>query len=160
MKYIKLFVIASIVALASCEKAELENNTDPLLTKPSEAIQSSKWISPQNWSSNDLNYHTTLTDKSITPSIVNEGLVLVYTMQNDIPLPLNGQLDQATWLYQVEEGSIEVSATVKEKKPFIHDQLFSYIIISKEQLMQLEENGFSKLQLMEMSYEQLSGLIK
>lgn len=162
---LSIFFLIFILVTASCNKMEHQvnvasNETTSALKEPSQ------WKS-LNWSSSPQEkftiHYSTISDNSITPAIADKGLVLVYkkTANAINALPLDEtETARQHWYYQVSPGSILIHCDAYGTDQALHEpNSFQYFIISEEKLKELEANEKSKIDLMELSYEQVSQLL-
>jgi hypothetical protein len=164
MKNYKLpFVgFAFILLVASCRKEDIQaKNTVNNLT----ASNTATWKSLSNWSSskneNVTTYFSKVSDSSITSDVVNAGFVLVYKKSgSDIQsLPFQEKDNKTYWYYQVSNGSLRVNSDNNAGQN-LNAQSFSYFVITPEKLSALEASGKTKLDLLQLSYEQVAALLK
>ena len=80
-------------------------------------------------------------------------LLFVKTKNSTQMLPV--KIDQTDFYYQVENGSISISAMGASVDK---NYEYTYVLFSKDQLQKLDEKGFSKSQLVKMAYEPLKQL--
>ena len=82
-------------------------------------------------------------------------MVLLFVKANNTTQMLPVKIEQTDFYYQVEDGSISITAmgaTVDKNYEY------TYFVFSKDQLQKLGEKGFSKSQLVKMAYEPLKQL--
>ena len=157
-------VLGTALIVVACKKADLQNEFFPKTSS-----SASEWKSLTDWSSqseeNYTVYTTTIEDKTITSDIASQGLVLAYkkTSGSTVALPCDekGSNGSYFWYYQISDGNIVFSADAygKTNKPG-RDQGFAYYIISPDKLNDLQTKGYSKAQLMKLTYEEASKLLK
>ena len=102
-----------------------------------------------------------MSDSSVTADIVSNGLVLVYKKSgNDIEsLPFQDRSSKVYWYYQVSKGSIRISGNNAASQN-VSGQSFSYFVLTPEKIAALQSNGKTKLDLMQLSYDQAAALLK
>jgi len=155
--------IALMLLIASCKKEDVRQTTTDSVS--SGTASKAQWNSLSSWQNskteNVTTYFSRLTDSSITNDVVNAGIVLVYKKTgNDIQsLPFQEKDGKTYWYYQVAKGSIRINSDNNEGQNFA-TQTFSYLVVTPEQLSKLEASGKTKLDLLQLSYDQASSLIK
>jgi len=165
MKSYKLPVmgIALMLLIASCKKEDVRQTTTDNVS--SGTASKAKWNSLSSWQNskteNITTYFSRLTDSSITNDVVNEGMVLVYKKTgNEIQaLPILEKGNKTYWYYQVAKGSIRINSDNNDGQN-LGTQTFSYLVVTPEHLSKLEASGKTKLDLLQLSYDQASSLIK
>jgi hypothetical protein len=166
MKITKILALALIAAsVASCKKTDLTENQaaaqSPVATTTAATTTAapalSDWKTVSNWTSSGKQYSTTLADQAITGAIADKGLVLVFSKNQNNPELLPYSKDGVSWYYQVNKGAVTITATGAS---VAKGQQFQYLILSEEQLAQLEAKGETKFKLMGLSYENAMNLLK
>ncbi len=158
---LSLAAFTFILVVASCRKQDVKAD----MPAASENAKVSKWAAPGNWSSskgdNTTTYFSKISDSSVTADVVNEGFVLVFKKNgNDIQsLPLQESNNQTYWYYQVSKGAIRINSDNNNGQT-LNQQSFSYFVITPQQLSNLEASGKTKLELLQLSYEQAEALLK
>jgi hypothetical protein len=154
---------AFVLLIASCKKEDIKaKNTSDNLPIVSNAVQ---WKSLNDWSSSKgedvTTYFSKVLDSSIKSSVVNEGFVLVFkkTGSDSQSLPFQEKDSKTYWYYQVSNGSIRINSDNNAGQN-LNVQLFSYFVIPPEKLTALEASGKTKLNLLQLSYEQAEALLK
>jgi hypothetical protein len=158
---------AAAIAFASCKKTDVQH--DAIQKSNLTPSVTAQWKSLNNWSSQSEEkytvYSNAVTDTNITSSIASKGLVLAYkkTSSSIVALPSNEKESNSSyfWYYQISDGNIVFSADAygQAEKPGVN-QAFAYFVISPEKLQVLEAKGYSKAQLMKLSYENAAALLK
>lgn len=165
MKNFKLPFLGLALALLiiSCKKEDVQQPGASQVS-PSK-VSSASWNSLNNWSSTSSDNTTTffakLSDSSITANVVSEGMVLVYKKSgNDIQsLPFQEKDGKTYWYYQVSNGSLRVNSDNNSGQN-LSAQSFSYFVITPQQLSDLEAQGKTKIDLLQLSYDQATALLK
>jgi hypothetical protein len=162
MKDMKILVLGlGLLVFASCKKnditpAQLETETPAPAAAPANTARLSSWQSV-SWSADKSNGSAAgvIKDAAITTDVANEGLVLVFAKKGNIEQSLPYmQSGDVFWNYQVEEGTIIITADGANSKAAIDaDQQFQYVVISKEQLDALDAKGQSRNSLINLSYQ-------
>jgi hypothetical protein len=156
---IQLIGLVLLFALFSCKKNDIENNDiQTSEIENSKSTQVAGWTTIQNWSASGNSFQSVINDKNITASVISEGLVLLFVKTANGTRTLPSQVDHTNYYYQVEDGSLSISAMVNAGTDLEKEHQFSYIIFSKEQLQKLEEKGYSKSKLVQMAYEPVKQL--
>jgi hypothetical protein len=176
MKNLKapLIAIAFILSLASCKKNDVKPNTEnatPNTTQNVQSVlnvQSLSWKSADDWKvANQQSFkvfYTSLSDTSITSDVVSSGMVLVYKKSLDgtiSRLPFEekvaGQVSNY-WYYQVSEGKVLISCDNYTNSSSVSKDNFQVVVVNKEQINSLTNKGYENSKLMELDYNQVSGL--
>jgi hypothetical protein len=155
-------VLGATIVFTACRKNDLQK----------EAVQnqaSSGMKTVSSWSSEKMDKYTefssTVEDKNITSDIVSKGLVLAFKKSSNsvvsLPASEKSGLSAYSWYYQVAEGSIVFSADAYglAKEP-ASNQSFDYFVVSEEKIKDLESKGYSKDQLMNLSYSDAASLLR
>ena len=160
-----LFGLALVLLIASCKKQDVKSPAASNALQSSSTTKASQWNSLTNWSSltadSSTTFYTKMSDSLVTSDIVSNGLVLVYKKSgNDIEsLPFQDKSNKVYWYYQVSKGSIRISGNNASSQN-VNGQSFSYFIITPEKISALQSNGKTKLDLMQLSYDQAAALLK
>ena len=153
---IQIIGLVLLFALFSCKKNDIENNqVETAQIENSKTTQSSGWTTIQNWSGSGNSFQSSISDKNITTAIASEGMVLLFVKANNSTHLLPVKIDQTDFYYQVEDGSISITAMGASADK---NYEYTYVVFSKDQLQKLDEKGFSKSQLVKMAYEPLKQL--
>lgn len=164
MKDMKFLALAlGLLVFASCKKNDMtpvqgETETPAVAAAPNgTTARLSAWQSVNTWSADQAKGTAAgvIKDAAITADIANHGLVLVFTKKGNIEQSLPYmQAGDIFWSYQVEEGTIIITADGAAGKTANNtDQQFQYVVISKEQLDALESKGQSRNSLVNLSYQ-------
>ena len=157
---VSLVGFALMLMVASCKKEDVQVKNTPASTTASPAPQ---WKSLTNWSTstsdNQTNYSSKLSDSTITGSVATGGLVLVFKKSGSTiqSLPFQETESKTYWYYQVSKGTVQVNSNNNEN---LDQQSFSYFVITPEKLSGLEASGKTRLDLLQLSYEQAVALLK
>jgi hypothetical protein len=96
-------------------------------------------------------------DLSISQDVLSNGLVLVFAKEGNqgqsLPFVQSGSI---YWYYQVEEGQISVSAEGSTDQ----SKEFQYIVLTSDQLNDLEARGYPKNTLVNISWNDAVDLFK
>lgn len=171
MNKLKLPALAlGLVLLAtSCKKTDLQHPSLPAAPTATAVApaKASGWKNLTNWTSVKGNQFTTfatrVSDSSITADVAHNGLVLAFAKNGNSIQALPFQEKDARgayWYYQVANGKILVNCD-----SYINTQPASatglrYFVFSASRLKTLEAQGYSKIKLMQLTYEDLSSLVK
>ena len=166
--------LMSAVLLFSCKKYDLQDQvatTDNAKTTAVTGLRESSWKTLSNWTQVEQPsfnlYYTAVKDANITADIANNGAVLVYKKDgltnSSVQLPYEEKVGNTTyyWYYQVSEGKVLVSCDIygsADAQYLNATSVFKYIPITGDVLTQLEGKGFSRVELMKMTYSQVSSL--
>ncbi len=165
MKHYKLpfMGIALVLLFASCKKEDVRqaNATD----NASGASSKTQWNSLGAWGNstteNVTTYFSKLTDSSITSEVVNNGLVLVYKKTgSDIQLlPFQEKDSKTYWYYQVAKGSIRINSDNNDGQN-LTASTFTYFVVTPQQLSNLEAKGKTRFDLLQLSLDEATSLLK
>jgi hypothetical protein len=151
-----------MLLIASCRKEDIHAKNEP---DNLSAVSNTAWKSLGNWSSSTTEdvttYFSKVSDSVITGNVVSAGFVLVFKKTgSDIQsLPFQEKDSKAYWYYQVSKESIQINC-INNAGQNLNGQSFSYFIITPEKLSALEANGKTRLDLLQLSYEQAVVLLK
>lgn len=154
---------ALMLLIVSCKKEDVQQ-VNPS-TKISSGNKVSGWNSLSNWIKSEIDsttaYSTKITDTSINSDVIKSGLVLLFKKNgNEIQsLPFQQKETKSYWYYQVSKGSIRVTSANNEQGQSLADQ-FYYFVLSSQKLSTLAASGKTKLDLMQLTFEQASTLLK
>jgi hypothetical protein len=158
-----LLGLSLVVLIASCKKEDVQaKNPDKNLSAVSNTIQ---WRSLSDWSglkAEDVTtYFSKISDSAITSSVVNSGFVLVFKKNgSDIKsLPFQEQNSNTYWYYQVSNGALRINSENNVGQNLI-TQSFSYFVIPPDKLSALEASGKTKMDLLQLSFEEAKTLLK
>jgi hypothetical protein len=157
---VSLVGFALMLMVASCKKEDVQVKNTPASTTASPASQ---WKSLANWSTstsdNQTNYSSKLSDSTITGGVATGGLVLVFKKSGSTiqSLPFQETESKTYWYYQVSKGTVQVNSNNNQN---LNEQSFSYFVITPEKLSSLEASGKTRLDLLQLSYEQAVALLK
>ena len=128
----------------ACKKNDVkETSTESV---PAVTATTSSWTALGNWSKqteeNSAVYSSKVEDKNITSAIAQGGMVLAFKKNgNDITaLPV-----------EEKNGTASTPSSANS---------FKYFIISADQLKDFEQKGYSKAELMRLTYENAQALLK
>lgn len=163
-------VMGAALLVTACKKNDLEQTTANQAKTAIAPASASTWKSLGNWSSQSQDKYTVyskqLQDSSITGTVASKGLVLVYKKNGSsiqsLPFEEKGANGASYfWYYQVASGVLSVNADAYggAQAPSA-DNSFTYFVVSKEKLTDLESKGHAKSELMTLSYENAASLLK
>lgn len=169
-----LAIVVAMFIFVSCKKNDLQDvsfNNDPVNNTESSVDNSatakpsfSEWASVSNWNNEKKDgynvYTGSFTDPTITSDITSSGLVLVFAKTGNTTESLPYNRENISWYYQVANGSIAVTATASANATIDKSQTFSYVVLSKDQLNNLEAKGVTKSQLMNLSYQNVVSVLQ
>jgi hypothetical protein len=165
----KLMVLglSAVLFASSCKKNDMESSIAQ--ASAAKAVQTSEWKSISKWSTqsqeNYAVYSSNLQDSSISSSVASQGLVLAYKKNGStvsaLPYEEKAGAGSYFWYYQVSQGGIAIMADAYGGATTPASSLgFKYFVISADKLSQLESAGHSKAELMKLSYDEASALLK
>lgn len=166
MKSIKIFpVVIGLFFAVSCKKIDLQQAlpaetipTTTLMDNPA-ASGMTDWKTINTWSAGDINTITgEISDMAITKDISENGIILVYTKEGNavhqLPYSTQSAGNAYSWYYQVSEGKIIISLEANGDVANLRKQQgFTYLILSANQLEDLESKGLSAAELFQIPYE-------
>ena len=159
--------LSAVLFASSCKK----NDTESTVAQASaaSAVKSSEWKPISNWSAqaqeNYTVFSSNLQDSTISSSVASQGLVLAYkkngTAVSALPYEEKAGSGSYFWYYQVAQGGISIMADAYGGAKAPASGLgFKYFVLSADKLSQLESQGKSKAELMKLSYDEASALLK
>jgi hypothetical protein len=165
MKSYKLPIlgIGLMLLIASCKKEDVRQTN--ATANASGASSKTQWSSISAWGNstteNVSTYFSKLTDSSITGEVVNNGLVLVYKKTgSDIQLlPFQEKDGNTYWYYQVAKGSIRINSNNNDGQN-LTASTFTYFVVTPQQLSNLEAKGKTKFDLLQLSLDDATSLLK
>ena len=165
MKNYKLPILgfAFMLLIVSCKKEDVQSTNTT--SSSSNVSKASQWNSLSNWSTskadNTTTYFSSLSDSAITFDVANAGLVLVYKKSgNSIQaLPFQEPGNSIYWYYQVSKGSVRINSDNNNGQN-LSAQSFVYFVITPQKLSTLQASGKTKLDLLQLSYDQANALLK
>jgi hypothetical protein len=156
-----------------CKKDKIENfsNEDAISSISSSQISSTKGINQSDWMSalkwevanqpSHSVYYTTINLNNINTS---GSTLLVYKQDNTgataiLPFEENKGSQKIYWYYEMNDGSIMISADVYGQvvNP-VAASSFKYIVLSNSAVSDFEKRGVDKTKIMVMPYEKFSEL--
>lgn len=169
MKKHKLSVlgISLMLFITSCKKNDvLQQNISANKIASTNAVRA-EWRSLSNWNILKENKTTTYTskllDSSLTADVAQKGIVLAFVKNNTgiqaLPFQENGT-SNSYWYYQISNDTISFSCDNYTGKPNLTTNRFTYFILSPQKLKNLESSGFTKIKVMQMSYDDIAKLLK
>lgn len=173
--HLPLLGIAVMLLIASCKKDDVtdsslqnENNSNPVSVAAS-IDSASGWMTLNNWDTINQQkfdlYYATIKDDKVTSSAADNGLVLVYMKNNNgsvVRLPFEEKANGHNyyWYYQVSEGNILISCDADNAAQTPNEASgFKSVVLSADELKQLEAKDYTKGKLMTMSYNQVKDII-
>jgi hypothetical protein len=161
--------IGLALMLTACKKSDVLSPAAATETVAPATNATSDWKTISSWTAETKDKFSIYSGKSensaVTPAVAANGLVLVYKKSGNSIMALPGEEKNGNssyfWYYQVSEGNIEILADgYGAAKTPGNEQNFAYFILSADQLSALETKGHSKAELMTLSYESVSALLK
>jgi len=158
---VSLFGFALMLLIASCKKEDVQVKN----TAASTVSSTSQWKSLTNWSNsgsdNQATVSSKISDSTITSNVAAGGLVLVFKKSGtDVQsLPFQQDNSKTFWYYQVSKGSVQINVD-DNSADNLNSQSFSYFVITPEKLSSLVANGKTRLDLLQLTYEQAAALLK
>ncbi|HEX2532274.1 MAG TPA: hypothetical protein VHK69_00985 [Chitinophagaceae bacterium] len=168
MKFLKLpFVgLCTLLLAASCNKNDVQQQDPEQPQMEMQAGSFEKIISSSDWQAlgwkskkteGSAYFTTVLKDDRLNGDVLSEGLLLVYKKNSvsveTLPFDENSATFSYNWYYQASEGSLQISSASSASAPEPSSaNSFRYFIISPDQLRQLETEGHSRVELMNLTY--------
>ncbi len=158
------FILTSglILSLSACKKTDIKEDL-AIVDKYVAAAAAPAWRSVGSWSTTQEDasviYNGSVTDTSLTAAIVADGLVLVYKKSGSEVQSLPVEEAGKFWYYQVSENTLEINCEGAESDDAVKQQTFQYILLSAEQVADLESKGHSRSDLMTLSHENARALL-
>lgn len=165
-KFLIPFLTAAL-SITACKKNDLLQSTQQKAATAT-LINNTQWKSVSAWSGekeeNTTVYSGSLSDTSINAGIASKGLVLVYKKSGNTitALPAEVKTDKGSyfWYYQVSQGNITLVADAEGTATTPKEEGFTYFAISADKLKTLETQGYTKANLMTLTYENASAILK
>jgi hypothetical protein len=157
--------LAITILIASCRKEDVRQENAAQNTVAVQAGNTSSWRSLGWESSRGENLATNFSrvlDSSITANVAKNGLVLVYK-KSDLgiqSLPFQEKETNAYWYYQISKGTLRINSDNYGSEQNLSKQSFAYFVVTPEKLSELEAQGKSRFDLLQLSYEQAASLLK
>ena len=164
----QIFAIVGISAMifaSSCKKTDVAQDLSSNQTISASA-PAQVWTSLNSWTSAKQEKYTsnsaTIQNANITDAVVNDGMVLVFKKSgNEIKsLPFQDKTVNASWYYQVANGSITINSDNYGAAQNLNSQSFAYFIVTSEKLSDLQSKGKSQIDLLSLSYEEAAAILK
>lgn len=169
MKNYKLPLMGFALVLlitTSCKKEDVQQLNTSKTTSASSGNKGS-WNSLSTWStvkadSSTTTYFSNLSDTAISADVVQSGLVLVFrkTASAIESLPFQDKSTGTYWYYQVSKNLLRIDGNNKVSGQNADGQAFSYFVFTPQQISNLEAKGKTRLDLMQLSYDQAVALFK
>jgi hypothetical protein len=161
--------LSLVLLITSCKKNDVQHeNTlgnSPVAAAIAASAKASEWSTLPNWASSKGDKFTTytskVTDSSITSSVTSRGMVLAFVKDgstiNALPFQKKGAND-SYYYYQVSNGSITLSCDNYSGTANLGAEAFKYFVFTPEKLKDLESQGYTKIKLMQLAYEDVAAL--
>jgi hypothetical protein len=105
-------------------------------------------------------YSSTIEDAAITSDVASNGLVLVYKKGSAENMALPSEEGKSFfWYYQVSEGSLQIHADAYGSRQPGTDVSVQYFVLTADKLAQLDSDGYSKAELMKLTYENAKAIL-
>jgi hypothetical protein len=160
---LRLFVAALVIfAFASCSKMDAELPQAPQAAAVAPAADS--WKTAAGWSTSQLEGQTlhslALTDTALTVQNLKKGLVLVFarTAENAQVRSLPFSADGQSWYYQASVNSLQIQVESTQGAAPQKNQL-RYFVIPQQKITELKAQGYTKAQLLQLTYEAAQTLL-
>ncbi|MFL5740696.1 MAG: hypothetical protein ACJ75B_10795 [Flavisolibacter sp.] len=153
-------VFSAAVLVTACKKSDVQQTAVNTPAVAAASVSSSNWKSLSSWNSQPQEKYTTysnkISDSTISAAVAGKGLVLVYKKSGtDISaLPFEEKGTSNFWYYQVSQGRLVVLVdTYGTTAAPAQGQSIKYFVLSADKLNELQSKGYSKAELMKLSYE-------
>jgi hypothetical protein len=172
MKKLKLPILGLglLLAAVSCKKTDVLPTDSSAVTAKTASIQSapvsSEWKTLANWSSASKDkftaFNTKISDSSISNAVTSNGLVLVFKKDGNTinSLPYQDKTSNSYWYYQISAGTVQINCDSYSTNQSVSNQSFTYFVLSPSQVKDLETKGHSKMDLMQLTYDNAASLLK
>jgi hypothetical protein len=159
-----LMAFALVLLVASCKKEDVQQkNSKQTFT----SAATGSWNSLTNWSTDiadsTTTYFSRIPDTAINAAVANSGLVLVFKKNGSAvqSLPFQDKSAGTYWYYQVSKGLLRIDGSSNSaSQQNFNGQTFSYFVFTPEQISALDAKGKTKLDLMQLSYDEALELFK
>lgn len=167
MKNYKLLLMgfALVLLITSCKKEDVKQLNTAAPTSASAANGS--WNSLNNWSTiktddSTVTHFSQIQDTAINAAVAQSGLVLVFKKEGEIiqSLPFQNKSTGTYWYYQISRGALRIDGSTSVSQGDFNGQNFSYFVFTPEQISNLEAKGKTKLELMQLTYDQALSVLK
>ncbi|MET0634699.1 MAG: hypothetical protein ABWZ25_01655 [Chitinophagaceae bacterium] len=162
MKKLIIATVFSGLVLVSCQKADKEemypaNNS---ITETTAKTTGSGWLPVvfTAGSADDKGKVTaegTLSSDVITDEILADGIVLLFSKDENAVNMLPYQNASTEWNYTVSKGQIDVTAVGNEA---VKASSIQYVVVPASKIAELEKTGYSRNDLVNISFEKASAL--
>ena len=171
-KKLLVWAFGAAMMVTACRKNDVLNNTasaPAAAATSADTTTASSWKAFSNWSAEPQEKYTVYTNtidaSSISAAVASKGLVLVYKKSGSNIIALPGEEKGSTgsyfWYYQVSQGKLSITADAYDHAPAPGaEQNFRYFILSAEKLDELQGKGYSKAELMTLTYENAAAILK
>ncbi len=157
-----------LLLITSCKKNDVQHEdtmTNSTAIAAPAITKASEWKSFSNWTSSKeekfTSHSSKVTDSSITNAVATSGLVLAFSKAGNtiqaLPFQEKGAND-SYWYYQISKDAITLSCDNYNGTAPVNTTEFKYFVFTPEQLKNLETKGYSKLQLLQLTYEEVAAL--
>lgn len=159
--------LALVVLCAGCQKdihedaLAAETNTVGTTTIPPPVLSAWTTVDKQAKNAGEVPVsYNNIEDTAISTDVLENGLVLVFAKMSGATRQLPFIAENAEWYYEISAGSISITSKAADKQAAADSQSVQYIVFSSTQLSELSNNGISKDQLINLSYEKAVSLFK
>jgi hypothetical protein len=165
----KIFAVVGISAMifaSSCKKTDVSQDLASSNQTASAAAAAQTWTSLSSWTSAKQEKYTsnsaTIQNANITDAVVKNGLVLVFKKSGSEikSLPFQDKAANASWYYQIANGSITINSDNYGAAQNLNSQSFAYFIVTAEKLADLQAKGKSEIDLLALSYQDAAAILK
>jgi hypothetical protein len=158
-----------LLLIASCKKNDVQHETtlgnNPVAAAMAASAKASDWKTLSGWTSSKgdkfTTYSSKLADSSITSSVTSRGMVLAFVKNgstiNALPFQQKGSTD-SYFYYQVSNSSVTVLCDNYSGTESLTTDAFKYFVFTPEKLKDLESQGYTKIKLMQLAYEDVAAL--
>jgi hypothetical protein len=157
-----------LLLITSCKKNDVQHEdttTNPTAITAPAITKASEWRSFTNWTSSKeekfTSHSSKVTDSTITNAVATSGLVLAFSKAGNtiqaLPFQEKGTND-SYWYYQISKDAITLSCDSYKGTAPVNTTEFKYFVFTPDQLKDLETKGYSKMKLLQLTYEEVAAL--
>lgn len=160
-----------LLLITSCKKNDVQHentttNSTAIATSATPAAPTaSEWRSFTNWTSSKeekfTSHSSKVIDSTITNAVATSGLVLAFSKAGStiqaLPFQEKGAND-SYWYYQISKDAITLSCDNYNGTAPVNTTEFKYFVFTPQQLKDLEAKGYSKMKLLQLTYEEAVAL--
>src|SRR4051812_29065557 len=155
------------LSLTACKKTDVQAGSANTAASV-ESVKASPWRTVDGWSVEAAEgysvYNKTIQDATISEDVASSGLVLVFKRGTNeataLPVEEKATGKSYFWYYQVSECTLAINADAYGSTKSPGAENICYYVLNSAKLAELEKKGYSKAELMRLSYENAAALLK